>query len=626
LPVFAGLSGAALAVPASLLLVLPGLVYAAGFDHLAYGLGLLAGVVLAGGAVAPRMAGLGAVTITAALGRRFGVATAVVAGFVIWLVLLPVLTGELALVGTLAESLLGIPYVPAVAAGLGIAVLAALAGGERGLAWLAVAAFALLAAALIVPLALMAGKAHGFVVPQLGYGGVLPSIAQLEEKLVESGLVDFDTFAAHVTPFLRLTPMNDIALVVTLALGTSVFPPLLASLALPGGAGGARFAGAWAAFFLMTVLISIPALAAYAKLEVYAAIEKSTPLAELPAWLEAPLSYDLAHIHGTSSAMLGEVAKAVSDGASEPTAIADRLANRSLAMEQRWYALDDATRSALIETAKAVPANASAGDLWHAYVASALPAAAAAAGNTTGTLTQASLVLEPLGLLLALPGMSGGPAWVVALLAAGGLAAALVVAAALIRSLASLAGEARRLRGAALAVATGAAAAALAAFQPDAMTTIVIASISLAAAALFPVLAAGLAWHRTTAAGAIAAMLVGAGVTLYYDAGIQVAPAAFYRTWAPISDAGEAAIEEFNARAEAVEDADGAEAKAAAQMALDDWARGTATRSGLANWAGVNSALGALFGAPLALVTLWLVSLVTGLFRKRTAAADPPQP
>ncbi|MDP1910784.1 MAG: hypothetical protein Q8K85_20985, partial [Hyphomicrobium sp.] len=41
-PMVSGLSAAALAVPVALIAALPGLVYAAGFDHLAYGIGLLA--------------------------------------------------------------------------------------------------------------------------------------------------------------------------------------------------------------------------------------------------------------------------------------------------------------------------------------------------------------------------------------------------------------------------------------------------------------------------------------------------------------------------------------------------------------------------------------------------------
>ena len=70
-PVWTGLSAAGRAIPVALLAALPGLVFVAGFDHLAYGLGLLAGIVLAGLVVAPRVAGLGAATIPDALARRF---------------------------------------------------------------------------------------------------------------------------------------------------------------------------------------------------------------------------------------------------------------------------------------------------------------------------------------------------------------------------------------------------------------------------------------------------------------------------------------------------------------------------------------------------------------------------
>jgi cation/acetate symporter len=131
------------------------------------------------------------------------------------------------------------------------------------------------------------------------------------------------------------------------------------------------------------------------------------------------------------------------------------------------------------------------------------------------------------------------------------------------------------------------------------------------AAGLFPVLALGLAWRHATAAGAIAAIIAGGGVTLYYDVGIQVFPAAFYRTWAPLSNAGEFAIEEFEALATEAEEGESEEARTAASKALATLARGTATRSGLANWFGIDSASGGVFGVPAGFAALVLVSLLT---------------
>jgi cation/acetate symporter len=430
-PMLAGLSAAGRAIPVALLASLPGLVFLAGFDHLVYGLGLLAGIVLAGLLIAPQVIRSGAASIPEALHRRFGLTTAIAGAVVIVLVLLPLLSGELALLGVLAEAGLGVPYVAAVVVALVLGG-AALALSERAFGSFCVAAYVVLAASLLVPLILMAAKTHGLVVPQIGYGQALTALSGLEEKLLENGLVDFDTFSLHVAPFLRLSQPNMVALVVSLALGTAVLPQLALALSGERRPAAARIAGAWTALFVMLILMSVPALAAYAKLEVYGVVAAGTPLASLPQWLDAPLKADLAHIHGTSLAMLEQVAKAGSAGATDPSAIADYLAAHSLAMERRWLALDEQVRTVFVEAARAMGAPPAPDALWQTYVGRVLPTAATAAANDAVVLTQAALVIEPLGLLLALPALSGAPR---ALVMAGVIAAALVFAQALIRSM-----------------------------------------------------------------------------------------------------------------------------------------------------------------------------------------------
>jgi len=613
-PALAGLSAAGRAVPVALLASLPGLVFLAGFDHLAFGLGLLAGIVLAGNLIAPHVARTGAQTVTGALERRFGAQASFAAAAVGLLVVALLLGAELALLGLLAEAGLDVPYLPVILAALALSVAGALWLSDRAFGWLAAGACVVFAAGLAVPLVLMVLKA-GAVPPYVGYGHVLSAIGGLEEGFVESGVVDFDTFSMHVTPFLRLSGLDLVALVLSLALGTAVLPPLLSALAAGRDPARARLAGAWAALFAMLVLIAVPALAAYAKLEIYSTLARETPLAAVPGWLEAPLRAGAARLHGTSVYLLAAVADAVRAGHADAATVSGYLLTDARAAAQ-WAALDDAVRETLLAAARTLAEGQSAASAWDVYRASVLPAAAAAAGNASPLLTQAALVVEPVGLLLALPGLAGAPAWAAPAPVLGTLAAALVMAMALLRGLLP-AGDAGRWgpsaprRAGALLLVTGAVAAGLAAARPADLVAIVVSALSLAAAGLFPALAVGLAWRRATAAGAMAAIFLGAGLTLYYEIGTQIFPAAFYRTWAPLSNAGAFSVEEFaTLEAEAREAADG-EAKAGAEAALDVLARGTATRRGLANWFGIDSASGAIFGVPLGLLALVLVSLLT---------------
>ncbi len=621
-PAFAGLSAAGRAVPVALLASLPGLVFLAGFDHLAFGLGLLAGIVLAGNLIAPHVVRTDAQTVTGALERRFGTQVSYAAAAVGLLVVALLLAAELTLLGLLAEAGLDVPYLPVILTALTLSAAGALCLSDRAFGRLAAGACVVFAAGLIVPLVLMALKA-GAVPPYFGYGHVLSAIGGLEEGFVENGVVDFDTFSMHVTPFLRLSGLDLVALVVSLALGTAVLPPLVSALTAGRDPARARLAGAWAALFAMLVLVAAPALAAYAKLEIYGTLARETPLAAVPGWLEAPLRAGVARLHGTSVYLLAAVADAVRAGHADAAAVSGYLVTDARAAAQ-WAALDDAVREALLASARALADGQSAASAWDVYRASVLPAAAAAAGNASALLTQAALVVEPVGLLLALPGLAGAPTWAAPVPVLGTLAAALVMAAALLRGLlpGGAVGECelsarRRGRAVALLLATGAVAAGLAAARPGDLVAIVVSALSLAAAGVFPALAIGLAWKRATAAGAMAAIVLGSGLTLYYEIGIQVFPAAFYRTWEPLSNAGALAVEEFaTLEAEAREAADG-EAKTEAEAARDVLARGTATRRGLANWFGIDSASGAIFGVPLGLLALVLMSLLTRTRRDR---------
>lgn len=612
-----GLAAAALATPVALLASLPGLVFLAGFDHLAYGLGLLAGVVLAGLLTAPHVAQAGAASLPEALRKRFGIFAAAAGSTVIVLVVLPLLAAELALIGIISEAGLGIPYLAAILVAVTLSGAVALRASEHAFGWMAIAAFALFAATLLVPLLLISART-GVLVPHFAYGEALSAIAAMEERLVEGGLVDFDTFSMHAAPFLRLSGLDLAAVIVSLALGIAVLPPVVSALAADGRRPAVvRITGAWTALFVMLLLVTVPVLATYAKHEIYGAMTSETPLAALPSWLEAPLRAGVARIHGTSVYLLSAVAEAVRAGHSDAVAVSAYLTTDATAAAQ-WTTLDEAMREAVLGAARTLANDTSAPAAWNVYLTTVLPAAATAAGNDAAMLTQAALVLEPAGLILALPGLAGIPTWGAGLLLSGVLALALVMAAALLRTFTPAGSRLPRAprthpgwRALAPVLAIAAVAAGAATVRSPDLVTIVVAALSLAAAGLFPVMALGLAWKRATAAGAVAAILIGGGVTLYYDVGIQVFPAAFYRTWAPLSNAGEFAAEEFTTLEAEARDAEDAEARSAAETSLEELARGSAARRGLANWFGIDSASGAVFGVPLGILTLVLVSLVT---------------
>ncbi len=138
--------------------------------------------------------------------------------------------------------------------------------------------------------------------------------------MLDGGLADFRSLKAHARAFLELDPLNTTAIAVALLAGAVLLIP--ASKQPHMTARTSRLATALSATVAMAVLISIPALATYAKREVYAAITRGTPLTALPSWLEAPSRADLVRIHGVSAKTLEDVARAVS---SDPAADAAKV-------------------------------------------------------------------------------------------------------------------------------------------------------------------------------------------------------------------------------------------------------------------------------------------------------------
>jgi cation/acetate symporter len=152
--------------------------------------------------------------------------------------------------------------------------------------------------------------------------------------------------------------------------------------------------------------------------------------------------------------------------------------------------------------------------------------------NHDGVLQLGELSIGGDIIVLAAAEIAGLPYVVAALVAAGGLAAALSTADGLLMVITSAlshdvyyktldpgAGTARRVMLAkVLLLMVALLAAYLAAQKPGDILLLVSAAFSLAASAFFPVLVLGIFWTRANAAGAVCGMLVGLGVTLAYMA------------------------------------------------------------------------------------------------------------
>lgn len=157
-------------------------------------------------------------------------------------------------------------------------------------------------------------------------------------------------------------------------------------------------------------------------------------------------------------------------------------------------------------------------------------------------------------------------------------------------------------RGAVLLVAI--LAVALAASWPQAAIDMTAPAFSLAAGVLLPALALGIWWERATREGALAGMLVGLGICLFYLLMPRYFPIAFYEMSSVLSDATPQDIAKYAALRQSYYLAD----PVLKDAALANWEEAA---RGMANWGGLNTAFAGLIAAPVAFATAVVVSLFT---------------
>jgi len=139
---------------------------------------------------------------------------------------------------------------------------------------------------------------------------------------------------------------------------------------------------------------------------------------------------------------------------------------------------------------------------------------------------------------------------------------------------------------------------------PEKIPAMTGASFSLAASTLLPALLLGIWWKRATGDGALAGMLAGLAVCLYYMLAPRYIPFAFYETSSFLSNATPDEAARYSALRQGYYLADEG-ARAAALAAWEDTARA------VANWGGIKKDFAALFAVPIGFLVMFGVSLFT---------------
>jgi cation/acetate symporter len=482
---------------------LAGTLYAKGYDGLAFVMGWTGGYVLVALLLAPYLRKFGQFTIPDFMGARYGGHTArgiAVAGTV--LASFTYVTAQVYGVGIITSRFLGITFEVGVFVGLTGLLLCSFLGGMRAVTWTQVAQYIILIIAYLIPVVFMSYQVTSVPVPQLAYGAVLEKVTEREKDI----MADPAQQAAREAFQRRAVELG----------------ARIANLEAHGG--GEEVARL--------------------KQERAADEARSKPITHhgepFPGQTEAERdTARLNFIALTFCLMVGT--------ASLPHVLTRFYTTPSVreARESVFWSLFFISLLYFTAPAYAVFAKY---EIYTNLVGTGiieLPGWVASWSklglvnvediNGDGILQLAELTLNPDVIVLATPEIAGLPYVVAGLVAAGGLAAALSTADGLLLTIANAlshdvyykmidhqASTTRRLavsKGLLLLVALIAAYAA--SFKPDTILSMVAWAFSIAAACFFPALVLGIFWKRATKEGAIAGMLVGLGLTLFYLVGVK---------------------------------------------------------------------------------------------------------
>jgi cation/acetate symporter len=550
---FNGMATAADWISAASFISLAGTLYLHGFDALAYVMGWTGGYCLVALLIAPYLRKFAQYTVPDFLAARYGGAGGgksgspgknggnVVRGLAVAATIVVSFTyvvAQIYAVGLIASRFTGVDFSVGIFLGLASILVCSFLGGMRAITWTQVAQYIIILVAFLIPTVWLSVKFAGNPVPQVAYGSVLPKLAEREAQLAgdpreeqvrarfrakadeygarlsslpqswEAGRIDAqrrldsargrnaslgevrnaereliayprtaeeaariwaEQRAAnlaraqppepHAEPFPGKTRAesdqrrnNFLALVFCLMFGTAALPHILMRAYTTPSVDETRVSVFWTLFFILLIYLTMPALAVLAKYDIYTAVV-GTDYASLPTWV----SY--------------------------------------------WANVDKAN-----------------------------PLISITDINGDGIVQLAEIAIDGDILTLATPEIGGLPYVISGLVAAGGLAAALSTADGLLLAISNAlshdiyfkmvdpgASTQKRVTiSKLLLLAVAFIAAYVASQKPADILSLVGAAFSLAGSTMFPALVAGVFWKRANHQGAIAGMLAGFLVCVYY--------------------------------------------------------------------------------------------------------------
>ena len=458
-PIANGMATAADWMSAASFISMAGLISFMGYGGSVFLMGWTGGFVLLAMLLAPYLRKYGKFTVPEFIGDRY-YSKAARAVAVVCLIICSVtyVIGQMKGIGVAFSRFLEVEYTTGLLIGMCIVFFYSVLGGMKGITYTQIAQFCVLILAYTVPAIFISLNLTGNPIPQLGLGSTMVGsetflLDRLDQVVMDLG---FNQYTTDV----RLSKVNMFAYTMSLMIGTAGLPHVIIRFFTVPKVRDARASAGWALVFISILYTTAPAVAAMARLNLIETIEPTQGeylvYDERPQWFKNWETTGLLAFEDKND-----------DGRIQYSA--DESINEMVKIDQ---------------------------DI----------------------------------MVLANPEIAKLPNWVIALVAAGGLAAALSTAAGLLLAIASaishdlLKGmispnisERQELNASRIAMAFAIAGAGYLGYNPpDFAAGTVALAFGLAASSIFPALMMGIFTKKINREGAIAGMVAGIGITLFY--------------------------------------------------------------------------------------------------------------
>ncbi|WP_025738541.1 sodium:solute symporter family protein [Salinivibrio socompensis] len=457
-PIANGMATAADWMSAASFISMAGLIAFMGYGGSVFLMGWTGGFVLLALLLAPYLRKFGKFTVPEFVGERFYSKTArIVAVVCLIIASVTYVIGQMKGVGVAFGRFLEVDYSTGLLIGMVIVFMYSVMGGMKGITYTQIAQYCVLILAYTIPAIFISLNLTGNPFPQLGLGSTMAGTDQylldrLDQVVTELGFVEYTTAV-------RGSTLNMFAYTMSLMIGTAGLPHVIIRFFTVPKVRDARASAGWALFFIAILYTSAPAVAAMARLNLMDTMNlpngNNLAYDQRPDWFK----------NWEKTGLLG---------------FDDKNGDQKI-----QYTSDPATNELRVDRDIIVLAN---------------------------------------------PEIAKLPNWVIALIAAGGLAAALSTAAGLLLAISSAIShdlikgvvnpnisEKGELRASRISMALAIAGAGYLGLNPPGFAAGTVAlAFGLAASSIFPVLMMGIFTKTINKEGAIAGMVAGISVTLFY--------------------------------------------------------------------------------------------------------------